>query len=386
MHFDVVIIGQTSATKSLVSGLTEKGKKVALISLPDGSDILYERLIHYLYGSKEESIQDFESIRAEKITALPEFDSQKGVLLVNGQSWHAKDFVLGMGAIPFIPNSFASQKLPFETPQSLLMKRKFPSSAVILGGGPIGVSLAHVLIDKRCETTLVCQSNRLLPKIEPELAQFLNEKLQEKGCRIVFNTEQPPKSEVLILATGMRGHTQGFGLEKQGVYLNEKKKVVVNDQMQTSNSRIWALGPLTHYPPNLAFEAHQAIMIANNVTSPFFSQMRLENEPFPKIYPTHPRLATLGLREDEAKQKFGNVKTSVHAIEGGMIKLVARKRSGQIVGVHICAPTASEMILFFNLAMRSGLTIFDLLDRHHFPSPSYAQAIYQCLTRWLETD
>jgi len=386
-QYDVVIIGAGRIGRKIAEELKDLGKKVAIVSLNDDSATIFGRTLHTL--SLDRPVGDPNPHGPDNVDTYrgrPEFIDHKKILHVGDQQLSAPRFVIATGAVPTVPAVQGLDQTSFETPLSLFSKEKFPSQPLILGGGPLGVTLAFRLAQRKISATLISNKPSLLVEEEPELIQRVQETLHDQGISVVLNAhsiqvrtiennkqsviyqigeeQKEQETDSLIVATGFTGNSKGFGFEKQGVYIDGRGAVVVNDQMRTSIPHIWAAGSVTGPPFHFALEEHQANLLINNITSPFFSQTRLEREDYPITYPQHPPLARLGLGEKEAREEYKDA-TVLNATlydsyardrsgrEVGLIKLIGRKRSGKILGVHVIAPNAEDIILFLNLAKPS---------------------------------
>ncbi|OVE76622.1 hypothetical protein BVX98_05475 [bacterium F11] len=406
--YEIVVIGAGRIGRKIARELSEKGKKVAIVTLNDDAASIFERTIDALHHERPLVEPDPHGPpNVNTYRGFPRFESKEKILSVGDSHLQADRFVIATGAIPAIPPVQGLDEVSYETPLSLFSQEQLPSSLVIIGGGPVAVSLACVLAKRQSSISLICANDRLLIKEEPELSKLISSYLEKQGVtmtlkaqpiqvrsngesKVVVYEKEGTRAEVeaksLVVATGFVGHSREFGFENQGVYINGDNRVVVNEQMETAAPHIWAAGSVTGPPFHLALSQHQADLLIHNLTSPFFFQQRMESEPFPSVISTQPPIATVGLKEEEARKKYKDTAclTTPYSDEKGLIKLVGRKRSGEILGAHIIGPHSTEMILFLNLAKRADVPFPDLLDRQHYPSPTFGEALYHAIKGWVE--
>jgi len=402
-HYDIVVIGAGKTGRLIAQELHQKKKKVALVTLNDDSATLLDRTIKAIsIGSAGQVPDPHGPEHVDTFRGSPCFQSDNKVLTVGPDSIGADQFVIATGAIPFLPSIQGLEETPRHTPLSILSEAKSPSSMVILGAGPMAVCLAGHFSSLNTHVTLLTNKDQILPKEEEEIAATIRNFLEERGVQIQTQTSliqtwtklgkvvcvveggekrNEIQAEVLVVAAGFIPNTKGFGLDTQRVYVDERGRVVVNDLLKTSAPHIWAAGGVTGPPFSLALHEHQATLLVNNMTTPFFGQTRLDNEPFPMTFPFHPPVAQLGMAEAQAKEKYKDTVVSVYK-EKGLIKLIGRSKSGEILGVHILGAHAEEMILTFNLAKLAGIGFYELLDRQHYPSPTAGEAIYFAIKKW----
>jgi len=178
----------------------------------------------------------------------------------------------------------------------------------------------------------------------------------------------------LLVATGRRPNTSGFGLEEAGVTLGGRGEIVVNEHLQTSNPDIYAAGDCIGDPMYVYVAAYAGGLAAENALSGVGKVFDLTA--LPHVTFTDPQIAGVGLTERQAKAKGLHVQTAVLPLEHvpralasrntkGLIKLVAEEGTGRLVGAHVLAADAGEVIQEATLAIRFGFTVQDLADTFH---------------------
>lgn len=408
ISYDLVVLGAGKTGRRIAFELAKQGLKSAIVMLNDDSATEFERTIYSL--AKGEIQPPSESSGPEGVDSYrgnPEFTPQKNHLRVGDVELTAKNFVLATGSVPHIPRIQGMETTPYFTPLQTFSQGAVSKSTVVLGGGYQGVRMAEWLIARKVNVVLITNKESILPHQEAEIVQLYTSRLQKQGVQIILKSDviqtrkegdvikvvlrrdderKEVDTEQLILATGFRSNSDSFLLENQQVYRDSLGRVVVDDLMRTSAPHIWAAGSVTGPPFNLSLEAHQADMVIHNIPAPFFQKIRLDADSIPDVYPTQIPIARLGKKEDEARNNYGDAHAALWTVHNeGLIKLIGRRKSGTILGVHLMAREADQWILFFDLAMRAGISIFDLLDRRHFPVPGEGDLIFGALKNWAET-
>jgi mercuric reductase len=182
------------------------------------------------------------------------------------------------------------------------------------------------------------------------------------------------RAEQLLVAAGRRANTAGFGLDTIGVILGTKGEIVVNEFLQTTNPNVYGAGDVIGDPMFVYVAASGGALAAENALTG--NGRRYDLSALPKVTFTDPAVASVGLTEDQARAQGIEPLVSKLPLEHvpralaardtrGFIKLVADAGSKRIVGAHILAAEAGEMMTESVLAIKFGLTIEDLTSTFH---------------------
>jgi mercuric reductase len=182
------------------------------------------------------------------------------------------------------------------------------------------------------------------------------------------------RAKQLLVATGRRPNTAGFGLEEAGVTVGSKGEIVVNAHLQTTNPDIYAAGDCLGDPMYVYVAAYGGGLAAENALAGVGKVFDLTA--LPHVTFTDPQIAGVGLTEQQAKTQGLRIKTAVLPLQHvpralasrntkGLIKLVAEEQTGRLVGAHVLAAEAGEVIQEATLAIRFRLTVQDLADTFH---------------------
>jgi dihydrolipoamide dehydrogenase len=279
-----------------------------------------------------------------------------------------------------------------------------PKSLVIVGAGAVGVEFASIFRSFDCEVTILEMLPRLVPiedeDVSKELARVYRKRgisfhtgarverveKTKSGVGITFSADskqQKLEAEKILIAIGRKPMTDGLGLEKTRIQ-NERGFVKTNEWMQTAEPGIYAIGDIVLGTPQLAhvggMEGIVAVSkIAGKEDKPI-NLLRIPNVTF-----CQPEIGSVGLTEGKARERGYNVKmgkfpftansrASIVGEHEGFIKIVSDAQYGEIVGVHIIGPQATELIAEAVTAMELEATVEDLMWTIH-AHPTLAEAM-----------
>jgi len=360
-------------------------------------DALVRRFRKEKYSEVLEGLGSVEYLAGEgKFLSSTEVEAERKVI-------RGKKFLIATGGRARTPDLKGMEGVDYITNEEALSLKERPESMVVVGGRALGLEFAQMYAQFGTEVTLLQRSERILPDHEPEISQELRRYLVEEGLRIYTSVgikdvsqkglmkviravlngkEKSFEAEVLLFATGRVPNTDRIEAEKAGVKLGPGGFVKVDEQMQTSAPNVWAAGDVTGEPMLETVAAKEGSIAVNNAFSG--AKKRLNWMEVPSAVFTHPEVATVGLTEAQAHGQgircacgvlpFDLVpKAHVIADTRGVIKLVAERESKRVVGVHILAPHAADLIHEGVLAVKFGLTVDDIIDTVHvFPTLSEA--------------
>ncbi|WP_297991902.1 mercury(II) reductase [Anoxybacillus sp.] len=311
---------------------------------------------------------------------------------VNEKKLSANRFLIATGASPAVPNIPGLADVDYVTSTTLLERKEVPKRLAVIGSGYIGIELGQLFHHLGSEVTLMQRSQRLLKTYEPEVSEAMTKALTTQGIRLltgvsferveqdgnvkkiyieVDEKKQVIEADELLIATGRTPNTSALRLEAAGVKTGSRGEIIVNDYLQTTNPCIYAAGDVTLGPQFVYVAAYEGTIAAANAVGAQNKKAQLDT--IPAITFSSPAVATVGLTEQQAKEKGYEVKTSVLPLEAvpraivnhetiGVFKLVADAKTGKFLGVHIVAEHAGEVIYAATLAVKLGLSIDDLRE------------------------
>jgi dihydrolipoamide dehydrogenase len=313
------------------------------------------------------------------------------VATADGQSrtLEARAVVLATGARPkSLPGIAIDGRRVISSDEALRLER-LPASVIVIGAGAVGVEFADVFAAYGVPVTLVEALPRVLPLEDEELSRLLARSFGRRkmelrtGARVKtvapagdgvrVEIEQDGKAEALtaamvLMAVGRGANTDGLGLEKVGVAL-DRGFVRVTPRLETSVPGIYAIGDVAG-PPLLAHKASaQGVLVAEVIAG--HDPAPLDPRTVPSCTYCHPQVASLGLTEAQARQERGAVRVGKYAFTAngkaqalaeaeGLVKVVAAEDTGEILGVHILGPEATELIAEFGIGRTLEATVAEI--------------------------
>ncbi|CAN7240886.1 MULTISPECIES: mercury(II) reductase [Bacillaceae] len=327
----------------------------------------------------------------ELIKGEAKFVNEKTVE-VNGTELSAKRFLIATGASPSLPAIPGIDTVDYLTSTTLLELKKVPKRLTVIGSGYVGMELGQLFHNLGSEVTLMQRSERLLKDYDSEISEVVEKALVEQGINLVKGAtykriEQDGdikkvhievngkkriiESEQLLIATGRTPNTVSLNLPAAGVETGSRGEIIIDDYSKTTNACIYAAGDVTLGPQFVYVAAYQGGVAAGNAIGGLNKRLNLEL--VPGVTFTTPSIATVGLTEKQAKEKGYEVKTSVLPLDAvpralvnrettGVFKLVADSKTLKILGAHVVAENAGDVIYGATLAVKFGLTVEDLRE------------------------
>jgi len=338
-------------------------------------------------------------------------------ITVGGQDLKFKKAVIASGARAVRPNIRGIEEVGYLTNESVFSLTSLPEKLAVIGGGPIGCELVQAFQRLGSEVTLFHKGSHLLNKEDPDAAEIVQQSLINDGIRLVLNCQlegvtQSPEGKAIsftgdrgretitvseILAGAGRQPNIDLNLEAVGVEYDDRRGVNVNDNLQTTNPKIYGAGDVCmNWKFTHAADAAARIVIKNTLFSPFgFGKSKLSDLVMPWVTFTDPEIAHVGMYEDEAQAKnidcntikinFDDVDRALADGETeGFVKILHKKGSDEILGATIVARHGGEMISEISTAMIGKMGLSKLSTVIH-PYPTQAMAIKQAADAYRRT-
>ena len=285
----------------------------------------------------------------------------------------------------------------------VLALKNLPESVVIIGGGVIGVEFAQIFHRLGARVTIIELMDTLVPGTDKEIAQSLEKSIVDSGIDVMTQAsvqkisrnkgtctvhcmlgdqKKTATGKKVILAVGRRPELTDLGAERIGLAL-ENGSLVVNDRMETNIPHIYAAGDVT----GGIMLAHVATAESEcAVTNALGEESRIHYKAIPSCIYTAPEVASVGLTEEAARERFdievgrfplyGCGKALVINQTQGMVKIISEKKYGEVLGVHIIGPRATDLIAEAVLGMSMEMTVEELAHAVH-PHPTVSEAIME---------
>jgi mercuric reductase len=343
-----------------------------------------------------------EELREEKYIDLAEhygFDLIRGDarfsgpdrLDVDGREIGATHTVIATGSAPWAPPIDGLDAAGYLTSTTAMELSELPESLVVIGGNYIGLELGQVFANLGSKVTIVEALDRIAPLEEPEISDVMTQILKEQGIDVVTSAKVtrveagPPKVVVaeakggelrltgaeILVATGRRPVLDGLDLEKAGVELDDRGGLVLDETLRTTNPNVLAAGDVTGAPQFVYVAAAQGTLAATNALTP--AGRRMDYTALPRVTFTTPNIAAVGLTDEQAVRAGHRCECRVVELRHvprarvnldtrGLFKIVADRPTGKVLGVHVLAENAGDVILAGVYAVKVGMTVEELAD------------------------
>jgi dihydrolipoamide dehydrogenase len=334
---------------------------------------------------------------------LTEADGRRAVA-VDGETYAAPHLVLATGSYPrSLPGLDVDGAKALHSQHALRLDR-LPASAIVLGGGVIGVEFASIWRSFGVDVTIVEALPRLVSGEDPSISTALERafgrrkikvitgseltacETQESGVRVEVANGQVLEAELMLVAVGRGPYSADLGYQEAGIEL-EDGFVRVNERLETSVPGIFALGDLVRGLQLAHRGFAQGIFVAEEIAHRVGSRDRapaaIPDEQIPRVTYCDPEIASVGLTEDQARSRFGDVETLSYDLAGngksrilktrGFVKLV-RRPNGPVVGVHMIGARVSELAAEAQLITNWDAFPDDVAGLIH-PHPTQSEAL-----------
>jgi dihydrolipoamide dehydrogenase len=315
-----------------------------------------------------------------------------------------KNVIIATGSKPnFFPGMEPDKKRIITSTEALSMT-EIPKKMLVIGGGVIGLELGSVYGRLGTQIEVIEFASSIIPTMDASLGKELTRVLKKEGFKFnlehrVQKVENKGKSVVLtalnkkgeevtfeadycLVAVGRKPYTEGLNLEAAGLSVNNRGQIDVNDHMQTTVSNIYAIGDVVRG----AMLAHKAeeegVFVAEQIAG---QKPHINYNLIPGVVYTWPEVAAVGKTEEELKAAGVEYKVGSFPIKAlgrarasmdtaGLVKVLADKTTDEILGVHMVAPRAADLIMEAVTAMEYRASAEDIARICH-PHPTYSEAI-----------
>jgi mycothione reductase len=422
-HFDVLVVGSGSGML-VASAAVEQGFKAALVEhgrmggtcinvgcvpskmLIYPADVLASIGESAKLGVKASVTVDFGNIM-HRMRALVDHDSRHQAAAVeatSGLTWfkdrgefisdytmqtgkhtiQAKKIFIASGARTALPPIKGLHAIDYLTSDTVLQLQTQPKSIIIVGGGYIGMEYGHFFSSIGTQTAVIQRADHVLPEEEPEISELLKRELgrrleiytgyealevQQRGATKVLlaqnridGSQMEFTAQALMIAAGRASNAYLLNPQKTGVKLDEHGFIAVNDYLETSKKNIYAFGDAIGRQMFKHAANYEAGIVWHNATHDHKAAM--DFSAVPRGVFTHPQVASVGLKEQEAKRHCNILvgtatykDTAMGAAMGfpeGFVKVIVEKETGKILGAHIIGPEAVVLIQEITNAIVTG--------------------------------
>ncbi|AQX05616.1 dihydrolipoyl dehydrogenase [Elizabethkingia meningoseptica] len=322
----------------------------------------------------------------------------------SSETIEAKNTIIATGSKPSTLPFITLDKERVITSTEALNLKEVPKHLIVIGGGVIGLELGSVYLRLGSDVTVVEYLDKIIPGMDGTLSKELQKTLKKQGMKFMLSTavsgverngdsvkvtakdkkgeEVVVEGDYCLVAVGRRPYTDGLGLEKAGVELDERGRVKVNDHLQTNVSNIYAIGDVVKG----AMLAHKAeeegVFVAETLAG---EKPHVNYNLIPGVVYTWPEVAGVGKTEEQLKEAGVAFKTGSFPMRAlgrsrasmdtdGVIKILADEKTDEILGVHMIGARAADMIAEAVVAMEFRASAEDIARISH-AHPTYTEAI-----------
>ena len=300
---------------------------------------------------------------------------------LGGKRHTAKFILVATGGWPVKPD-IPGIDLAITSNEAFFLDR-LPRRAVVVGGAYTAVEFASIFNGMGAATTLVYRGPHLLRTFDCEMGAVLAEEMGKKGVAVKLNAHitgiarnasgltakladgATLEADCILYATGRAPNTRGIGLAEAGVTLDKKGAIVVDGYSQTAVPSIYAIGDVTDRINLTPVAIAEAMAVANTLFNNRPTALEYEN--IPTAIFAHPNAATVGLSEESARSRCGDIEVYAarfrplkHTLSGSteqvFMKLVVERASNRVVGAHMVGADAGEIIQGIAIALKCGAT------------------------------
>ncbi|MGI8713612.1 MAG: dihydrolipoyl dehydrogenase family protein [Solirubrobacteraceae bacterium] len=332
----------------------------------------------------------------------------KGALEVDGQRYAADRILISTGSDPVLPPVQGLAQAGYWTNREATSLQEIPGSAVIVGGGPVGIELAQFMRRFGSEVSIVQGSDRLADREDERVSELLRQSLTKDGIsvRTGVHAERATREgggrvltlddgsalhgEVLIVATGRRPRSHDIGLETIGVAAGERDQIPIDEHCSVADG-VWAAGDCTGVMLFTHLAKYQArVAIADMLGRPVTADYRA----IPRVIFTDPEVAAVGLTEAQAREVGHDIAAATLDLPSGGVaraytyeqeprgelRVVFDRRRRVMLGAWAVAPMASEWIHQAVLAIQAEIPL-EVLMQTVAQFPSYSEAYLLALQK-----
>ncbi|MDX5446798.1 MAG: dihydrolipoyl dehydrogenase, partial [Bacteroidota bacterium] len=345
--------------------------------------------------------------KIEVIQGIGSF-KDKNTILVKGddgeKTIETDKVIIATGSKPVeLPFAKFDKERVISSTEALKLK-EVPKHLIVIGGGVIGLELGSVYKRLGADVTVVEYMDRLIPTMDGAMSKEMQKVMKKLGMTIQTSTkveevsrkgdevtvkakdkkgkEIELKGDYVLVSVGRRPYTDGLNLEAAGLATDDKGRIEVNDHLQTKVENIYAIGDVVRG----AMLAHKAeeegVFVAESIKG---EKPHINYDLIPNIVYTWPEVAGVGKTEEQLKEEGVEYKTGQFQMRAlgrsrasgdidGLVKILASKETDEVLGVHIIAARAADLIMEATTAMEFRASAEDIARICH-GHPTYSEAI-----------
>lgn len=420
-EFDLFVIGAGSGGVRAARMAAQRGARVAVADdAPLGGTCvnlgcipkkLYSIAAHYAEGFEESHgfgwsgaapVLDWDALKANRTREIQRLNAIYAKLLadagaqvlrgrarvvgpneveVGGTRHRAQRIVVATGGRPVVPEVPGAELAI--TSNEIFDLPRFPRHLLVVGGGYIACEFASIFRGLGARVTQVYRGDQVLRGFDADVRAFLAAEMGKKGValrtradvaaiepgadglRVTLTDGSPVSADQVLFATGRAPNTAGLGLDEIGVALASNGAVIVDEHYRSNVASVHALGDVIDRMHLTPVALAEAMTLVDHLYGT--GQRRMDYGLIPTAVFTHPSVATVGMSEQEARERLGALrifrsefKALKHTLSGStertLMKLVVEAATDRVVGLHLVGADAGEIVQGFAVAMKAGAT------------------------------
>ncbi len=312
--------------------------------------------------------------------------------------------VIATGSVPVsLPGVNFDEKIIVSSTGALKLEQ-VPKKMVVVGGGYIGLEMGSVWSRLGAEVHVIEFLDHITPGMDKEISNEFMKILKKQGMKfhmqhkvesinktksgaVILTSDKDGNKkdfecDVALISVGRKPNTNGLNLEKIGIKLDDKKRVITKENFQTNLENVYAIGDVI-VGPMLAHKAEdEGIAVAENIAG---QSGHVNYDTIPGVVYTTPEVASIGKTEEQLKEKkikykigkfsfMANSRAKAIDDAEGFVKILADEKTDKVLGAHIIGPHAGELIAEIGVAMEFGASSEDIARTCH-AHPTFSEAV-----------
>ncbi|MBD3189835.1 MAG: dihydrolipoyl dehydrogenase [Candidatus Heimdallarchaeota archaeon] len=376
---------------------------------------IMERTRSFITPKVERKRQFFsEQKQMDYYTGIAEF-SAPYTLKVGEETIKAEKILLCLGSEPTIPPIQGLNNIPYQTNKTIFNLKELPESICFVGGGYIAAELGHFFAAIGSEVTIIGRNPQFIPGEEPEVSALaekelskhltihtgyevrtIKEPLRGKKKLVAVKTDGQKQIEIVteevFIAAGRRSNSNLLHPEKSGIKTDKYGWIIVNEQLETTQSNIWAFGDCTGRYLFKHVALYEMEIVYQNAI--YDKKVKVDYRAVPHAVFTYPEIGSVGLKQKEAVERYGEenifigfhkyqdvVKGQAMGVEDKdyFVKVLLEKNTRKVLGAHIIGPEASVLIQEVINLMYAPSQNADLILNAMYIHPALPEVVQRAL-------
>jgi dihydrolipoamide dehydrogenase len=312
--------------------------------------------------------------------------------------------VIATGSVPVSLSGVNFDEKIIVSSTGALKLEQVPKKMVVVGGGYIGLEMGSVWSRLGAEVHVIEFLDHITPGMDKEISNEFMKILKKQGMKfhmqhkvesinktksgaVILTSDKDGNKkdfecDVALISVGRKPNTDGLNLEKIGIKLDDKKRVITKENFQTNLENVYAIGDVI-VGPMLAHKAEdEGIAVAENIAG---QSGHVNYDTIPGVVYTTPEVASIGKTEEQLKEKkikykigkfsfMANSRAKAIDDAEGFVKILADEKTDKVLGAHIIGPHAGELIAEIGVAMEFGASSEDIARTCH-AHPTFSEAV-----------